>query len=112
MTSLDDTVILKCYRCYNEWETYSYRQKWDIKKCTLCHRPMCKTCMYNKEYKQLCLCCEINPYKRECWICGWKSPGFAGSYKQLVYLYMHLNIFHYGKKYYGKTPDFLRLNKE
>lgn len=63
---------------------------------------MCKTCMSNKEYKRRCLCCDINPHKRECWICGWIPPYHVGNYKRLLYLHTHLKIFHYGKKYFGE----------
>ena len=110
MDTHSDTSILNCYRCMNEWETYSGREKLETRKCNLCHRTMCKTCMSNKEYKQKCLICELNPHKRECWICIWIPPYHLGIYKRLLYLHEHLNVFHYGKKYFGERRLIKKLD--
>jgi hypothetical protein len=99
-TNSDETSIFICYRCMNEWEIYTYLVKYRTKKCNLCHRPMCGTCMKDVKNKQQCFICLFNPEKRTCWQCEWNPKG--SKYERLINLHKHLNIYHpddYRKKY-------------
>ena len=104
-----DTDIIKCNRCMKEWEIYEYQIKYKIRKCNLCHRPVCIDCMKDEKNKRLCLICDLHPHKRECYLCGWKPRG--SSYKRLINLHKHLNVFHYNKLgMFRKKEDYTYWN--
>ncbi len=57
---MDDTDIYNCHSCFKEWETYAGREKYELRKCSVCLAGMCITCHKNKDYKQHCYDCR-NP---------------------------------------------------
>lgn len=44
-----DTDIITCNRCMKEWELYKYQAKYKMRKCNLCHRPVCNDCMKDEK---------------------------------------------------------------
>ena len=108
-SGFDDTDIFKCYRCMRECELHTYLIKYEERKCNLCHRPICRSCMKDNKNKRKCMICECHPEKRECWKCGWIPRG--SSYQRLVDLHKHLKVFHYGKLDLFRTKeDYKHLN--
>jgi hypothetical protein len=57
---MDNTDIYKCHSCFKEWEAYEGREKYELRKCSVCLAGMCKPCHKNKDNKQHCFNCR-NP---------------------------------------------------
>ena len=52
-----DISVFKCHRCFREWDEYESNRKFRLRKCSVCHAEICKTCFYNVENKQHCFKC-------------------------------------------------------
>jgi hypothetical protein len=54
---MDTTDIYVCHSCHKEWEAYAGREKYELRKCSICLAGMCKPCHKNKDNKQHCFAC-------------------------------------------------------
>ena len=53
----EEISIVKCFLCFREFDEYKSQVKFRVKKCCVCHNPICKTCFFNKDNKQKCFSC-------------------------------------------------------
>lgn len=53
-------TVSKCHRCFREWDIYESDIKYQLRKCSVCHATMCKSCFYTPNSKQHCLSCWLN----------------------------------------------------
>ena len=49
--------VFECKKCYKSWDDYESERKLRLKKCSICHNEICKTCFYNPKNKQHCNSC-------------------------------------------------------
>lgn len=53
----EEISVFKCHRCFREWDEYESNRKFRLRKCSVCHAEICKTCFYNAKNKQHCFRC-------------------------------------------------------
>ena len=64
--SSETISVFKCYRCFREWDDYETDRKFRLRKCSVCHLEICKSCFYNPMSKQHCFKCSLDkPPKRD-----------------------------------------------
>ncbi len=59
MNMAHEISVFKCNRCYREWDDFEDERTLRLKKCSICHSEICKSCFYNKNNKQHCLNCYL-----------------------------------------------------
>ena len=52
--------VFECNVCGKSWDDYECERKLRLKKCSICHFEICKTCFYNSKNKQHCSSCNFN----------------------------------------------------
>ena len=40
----EEISVFKCYRCFREYDDYESNRKFRLRKCSVCHAEICKTC--------------------------------------------------------------------
>ena len=53
----EEIAVFKCHRCFREWDEYESNRKFRLRKCTVCHAEICKTCFSDVKNKQHCFKC-------------------------------------------------------
>ena len=52
--------VFKCHMCFREYDDYESNRKFRLKKCSVCHAEICKTCFFDVKNKQHCFNCFIS----------------------------------------------------
>ena len=51
--------VFNCNVCNKSWDDYECERKIRLKKCSICHSEICKTCFYSPKNKQHCSSCSV-----------------------------------------------------
>ena len=57
--------VFECKKCYKSWDDYECDRKLILRKCSICHNEICKTCFYNPKNKQHCHSCSFGKVSKE-----------------------------------------------
>jgi len=55
-----EILVFECKVCGNFCDDYECEGKLRLRKCSICHSEICKTCFYNSKNKQHCSSCSFN----------------------------------------------------
>lgn len=51
--------IFECNICNRSWDDYECNRKLRLRKCSICHASICKSCFFDAENKQHCRSCQL-----------------------------------------------------